>query len=182
MLAQRKKLGGFLPARRVKTKALNTPELSVFQSQLEGTEDREISTTMAYGRILGALLNEESLNNILCPFSPMKPGLLVWKDYFRQIGIYSPFGQCYQPEDSHLLMYYKEDSKGQLLQEGISEAGAMASWIAAGTSYTVNDLPMIPFYIYYSMFGYQRFGDLVWAAADAALTVFFWAALPAEPH
>ena len=166
LLAQRKKLGGFLPARRVKTKALNTPELSVFQSQLEGTDDREISTTMAYGRILGALLKEESIKQYIVPILADETRTFGMEGLFRQIGIYSPFGQRYQPEDSHLLMYYKEDSKGQLLQEGISEAGAMASWIAAATSYTVNDLPMIPFYIYYSMFGYQRFGDLVWAAAD----------------
>lgn len=167
LLSQRKKLGGFLPTRHVKSQPLTTPELAAFQSQLEGTEDREISTTMSYGRILGVLLKEEQIKRYIVPIFADETRTFGMEGLFRQIGIYAPSGQRYQPEDQHLLMHYREEVKGQLLQEGISEAGAMASWIAAGTSYMANELPMIPFYIYYSMFGYQRFGDLVWAAADS---------------
>lgn len=167
LLAQRQQLGGFLPSRQVKSQPLITPELSAFQAQLDSTEDRAISTTMAYGRILGVLLKDAQLKERIVPILADETRTFGMEGLFRQIGIYSPAGQLYQPEDKHLLMYYREDTKGQLLQEGISEAGAMCSWIAAGTSYMVNGLPMIPFYIYYSMFGYQRFGDLVWAAADS---------------
>jgi pyruvate dehydrogenase E1 component len=165
--AQRRKLGGYLPARQVESTPLKTPDLSAFQSQLEGTEDREISTTMAYGRILAILLKDEEIKQRIVPILADETRTFGMEGLFRQIGIYSPFGQQYQPEDKHLLMYYREETDGQLLQEGISEAGAMASWIAAATSYMTSGLPMIPFYIYYSMFGYQRFGDLVWAAADS---------------
>lgn len=164
---QRKKLGGYLPARQVESLPLKVPALSTFQSQLEGTGDREISTTMAYGRILGTLLKDANIKERLVPIVADETRTFGMEGLFRQVGIYSPWGQRYQPEDKHLLMYYHEDTSGQLLQEGISEAGAMSSWIAAGTSYMTSRLPMIPFYIYYSMFGYQRFGDLVWAAADS---------------
>jgi pyruvate dehydrogenase E1 component len=167
LLEQRQKLGGPLPARRVKSHPLKVPTLSEFHSQMTGTEDREISTTMAFGRILGVLLKIEDIKQRLTPILADEARTFGMEGLFRQIGIYSPFGQLYEPEDSHLLMSYKEDKKGQLLQEGISEAGAMSCWIAAATSYMTNDVPMIPFYIYYSMFGYQRFGDLVWAAADS---------------
>ncbi len=165
--AQRKKLGGPLPARHVESTPMKVPELSAFQSQFEGTADREISTTMAYGRILGILLKDENIKERIVPILADETRTFGLEGLFRQIGIYSPCEQKYQPEDKHLLMYYREDTTGQLLQEGISEAGAMSSWIAAGTSYMTNRVPMIPFYIYYSMFGYQRFGDLVWAAADS---------------
>jgi pyruvate dehydrogenase E1 component len=165
--AQRKKLGGYLPARHVESLPLKVPDLAVFQSQMEGSADREISTTMAYGRILGVLLKEEAIKERIVPILADETRTFGLEGLFRQIGIYSPCGQKYQPEDKHLLMYYREATNGQLLQEGISEAGAMCSWIAAGTSYMTNRLPTIPFYIYYSMFGYQRFGDLVWAAADS---------------
>lgn len=167
LLEQRKKLGGFLPARQVKSLPLITPPLSAFQSQLEGTAEREVSTTMSYGRILGILLKDEKIKQRIVPILADETRTFGMEGLFRQVGIYSPWGQRYQPEDKHLLMYYHEDTKGQLLQEGISEAGAMSSWIAAATSYMTHSLPMIPFYIYYSMFGYQRFGDLVWAAADS---------------
>jgi len=167
LLSQREKLGGLLPARHVKSLPLTIPPLFAFQSQLEGTADREVSTTMSYGRILGVLLKDEHIKERLVPILADETRTFGLEGLFRQVGIYSPWGQKYLPEDKHLLMYYHEDTKGQLLQQGISEAGAMASWIAAGTSYMVSGFPMIPFYIYYSMFGYQRFGDLVWAAADS---------------
>lgn len=167
LIAQRQKLGGFLPARHVKSHPLQAPALSEFRSQLEGSGDRDISTTMAFGRILGILLKVENFKQRIVPIVADETRTFGMEGLFRQIGIYSPFGQLYEPEDSHLLMFYKEDKKGQLLQEGISEAGAMSSWIAAATSYMANDLAMVPFYVYYSMFGYQRFGDLVWAAADS---------------
>jgi pyruvate dehydrogenase E1 component len=167
LLEQRRKLGGFLPSRRVIPHPLKAPALSEFRSQLIGTEDREISTTMALGRIFGVLLKVEDIKQRITPIIADEARTFGLEGLFRQIGIYSPVGQLYEPEDSHLLMFYKEDKKGQLLQEGISEAGAMSTWIAAATSYMTNDYPMIPFYIYYSMFGYQRFGDLVWAAADS---------------
>lgn len=165
--AQRKKLGGYLPARQVHSTPLKTPELSAFQSQLAGSDGREISTTMSFGRILSVLLKDEVIKQRIVPIVADETRTFGLEGFFRQIGIYSPWGQLYLPEDKHLLMYYHEDTKGQILEEGISEAGAMASWIAAGTAYMTTGLPMIPIYIYYSMFGYQRFGDLVWAAADS---------------
>lgn len=164
---QRKKLGGYLPSRHVSSNPLKTPKLADFQSQLEGTAEREISTTMSFGRILAVLLKDPNIKERIVPIVADETRTFGLEGFFRQIGIYSPWGQRYQPEDKHLLMYYHEDTKGQLLQEGISEAGAMSSWIAAATSYMTTGLPMIPLYIYYSMFGYQRFGDLVWAAADS---------------
>lgn len=165
--AQRKKLGGYLPARQVHSTPLKTPELSAFQSQLAGSDGREVSTTMSFGRILSVLLKDEVIKQRIVPIVADETRTFGLEGFFRQIGIYSPWGQLYLPEDKHLLMYYHEDTKGQILEEGISEAGAMASWIAAGTAYMTTGLPMIPIYIYYSMFGYQRFGDLVWAAADS---------------
>lgn len=165
--AQRKKLGGYLPARQVESLPLKTPDLAAFASQMEGTEDREISTTMAYGRILGVLLKDENIKDRIVPILADETRTFGLEGLFRQIGIYSPCAQKYQPEDKHLLMYYREETSGQLLQEGISEAGAMCSWIAAATSYANNRTVMIPFYIYYSMFGYQRFGDFVWSAGDS---------------
>ncbi|MBS0350456.1 MAG: pyruvate dehydrogenase (acetyl-transferring), homodimeric type [Proteobacteria bacterium] len=163
----RRKLNGFLPARETPSLPLTVPELSAFNSQFEGTEDRAISTTMAYGRILAILLKDSNIKDRIVPILADETRTFGLEGLFRQIGIYSPVGQKYLPEDKHLLMYYREETNGQLLQEGISEAGAMSSWIAAATSYTTNRFPMIPFYIYYSMFGFQRFGDLVWAAADS---------------
>lgn len=165
--ARRKALSGFLPARFTDCEKLKIPALAEFQSQLEDSGDREFSSTMAFVRILGILLKDEHTKNAVVPIVADESRTFGMEGLFRQIGIYSSSGQQYQPEDKKQLMYYREDQKGQLLQEGISEAGAMASWIAAATSYSTNQLPMIPFYIYYSMFGYQRFGDLVWAAGDA---------------
>lgn len=164
---QRQKLGGSLPARQFTPQSINVPELSVFQMHLDGTGDREISSTMAFVRILGSLLKDKTLGPHVVPIVADESRTFGMEGLFRQVGIYAPEGQKYQPEDKKQLMYYREESSGQLLQEGISEAGAMSSWIAAATSYANSNVPMMPFYIYYSMFGYQRFGDLVWAAGDA---------------
>ncbi len=164
--AQRKALGGYLPARHVDYAAPVIPPLNVFAAQLEGSGERKISTTMVYVRILSTLLKDKEIKKHIVPIVADESRTFGMEGLFRQIGINSPFGQLYEPEDKHLMMYYRQDKKGQLLQEGLSEAGAMSSWLAAATSYAVSGLPMIPFYIYYSMFGYQRVGDFVWAAGD----------------
>jgi pyruvate dehydrogenase E1 component len=160
-------LGGHLPTRRRKAASLDAPPLSAFQSQLDGTGEREISTTMAFVRILAALLRDKQLGRHIVPIIPDESRTFGMEGMFRQVGIYSPVGQLYQPQDSEQLMFYKEDVTGQILEEGITEAGSISSFIAAGTSYSTHEVPMIPFYIYYSMFGYQRVGDLVWAAGDS---------------
>jgi pyruvate dehydrogenase E1 component len=143
------------------------PELSAFAAQLKSTGDREISTTMAFVRILTTLLRDKAIGKHVVPIVPDESRTFGMEGLFRQFGIFSQVGQLYQPEDAKQLMYYKESRNGQMLQEGINEAGAMSSWIAAATSYSVSDVPMIPFYIYYSMFGFQRVGDLAWAAGDS---------------
>jgi len=163
----REKLGGALPVRRSKSTSLTVPPLDTFKSQLEGTGEREISTTMAFVRILAALLRDKELGRHVVPVVPDESRTFGMEGLFRQVGIYSPFGQRYSPQDSEQLMFYKEDKHGQILEEGITEAGSISSFIAAGTSYSAHDVPMVPFYIYYSMFGYQRVGDLVWAAGDS---------------
>jgi pyruvate dehydrogenase E1 component len=164
---RREALGGYLPARRRTSAALPVPALSAFDTQLKGTGDREISTTMAFVRILTSLLRDKQIGPRVVPIVPDESRTFGMEGLFRQFGIFSQVGQLYQPEDANQLMYYKEDRKGQMLQEGINEAGAASSWIAAATSYSTNDTPMIPFYIYYSMFGFQRIGDLTWAAGDS---------------
>jgi pyruvate dehydrogenase E1 component len=165
---RREALGGSLPVRRREaSQRLPVPDLEIFGSQLEGTGDREISTTMAFVRVLAALLRDKELGRHIVPIVPDESRTFGMEGLFRQVGIYSPFGQRYQPQDSEQLMFYKEDEHGQILEEGITEAGSISSFIAAGTSYSVHGIPMIPFYIYYSMFGYQRVGDLVWAAGDS---------------
>lgn len=163
---QRKSLGGYLPTRVVSEEKLAIPELSEFHALLESTADREVSTTMAFVRFLAVLLKVEAIKDRVVPILADESRTFGMEGLFRQIGIYSPFGQRYEPEDRKSLLYYREDQHGQLLQEGISESGAMCSWIAAANSYASNQLTMIPFYIYYSMFGFQRFGDLAWAAGD----------------
>lgn len=168
LLAHREKLGGFLPARRsMSAPLLKLPPLSIFKSQLEGSGEREISTTMSFVRILSALVRDKALKNIIVPIIPDESRTFGMEGMFRQLGIYSPKGQLYEPVDSEQLMFYREDKNGQVLQEGINEAGAMSSWIAAGTSYSNHDIYTIPFYILYSMFGFQRIGDLCWAAGDS---------------
>jgi pyruvate dehydrogenase E1 component len=164
----RRALGGYLPARRrTSTESLEIPPLSAFDSQLKGSGEREISTTMAFVRVLTTLLRDKQIGKRVVPIVPDESRTFGMENLFRQFGIFSQVGQLYQPEDANQLLFYKEDKSGQLLQEGINEAGAMASWIAAATSYSVSDTPMIPFFIYYSMFGFQRFGDLAWAAGDS---------------
>jgi pyruvate dehydrogenase E1 component len=165
--ARREALGGYLPVRRQRSTPLPVPELSAFQAQLGGSGDREISTTMAFVRILNTLLRDKQIGSRVVPIVPDESRTFGMEGMFRQFGIFSQVGQPYQPEAANQLMYYREDQKGQVLQEGINEPGAMASWIAAATSYSTNDCPMIPFYIYYSMFGFQRVGDLAWAAGDS---------------
>ncbi len=162
----RERLGGSLPVRRRRAETLEVPALQTFKGQLEGTGEREISTTMAFVRILAALLRDKRIGRRVVPIIPDESRTFGMEGLFRQIGIYSPVGQLYQPQDSEQLMFYKEDQHGQILEEGITEAGSISSFIAAGSSYSTHGEPMVPFYIYYSMFGYQRVGDLVWAAAD----------------
>ena len=164
---RRAALGGPIPVRRQRSESLPVPELSAFGAQLAGTGEREISTTMAFVRILNSLLRDKQIGKRVVPIVPDESRTFGMEGMFRQFGIWSQVGQLYQPEDANQLMFYKEDRTGQLLQEGITEPGAMASWIATATSYSNSDCPMIPFYIYYSMFGFQRVGDLAWAAGDS---------------
>lgn len=168
LLEHRTALGGFLPVRKKSTKPpFKVPALSLFDSQLQGTGEREISTTMAFVRILSALTRDKTLKDLIIPIIPDESRTFGMEGMFRQLGIYSPHGQLYEPVDSDQLMFYREDKTGQVLQEGINEAGAMSSWIAAGTAHSNHALCTIPFYILYSMFGFQRIGDLCWAAGDS---------------
>ena len=166
--ARRKALGGYLPQRRVKAdEQLAVPPLEAFKAVLDPTvEGREISTTQAYVRFLTALLRDKDLGSRVVPILVDEARTFGMEGLFRQIGIYNPDGQLYTPQDKDQVSYYKEDKAGQILQEGINEAGGMASWIAAATSYSTNNRIMVPFYVYYSMFGFQRIGDLAWAAGD----------------
>lgn len=163
---QRETLGGYLPFRSTEVPALKIPPLSDFSSVTHGLGDREISSTMAFVRILSILLKNKDLSSRIVPIVPDECRTFGMEGLFRQIGIYSPVGQLYTPVDREQVMYYREAKDGQILEEGINEAGAFCSWIAAATSYSSNKLAMIPFYIYYSMFGFQRIGDLAWAAGD----------------
>jgi pyruvate dehydrogenase E1 component len=163
---RRQQLGGPLPQRRQKSTSLEVPPLSAFAAQLGSTEEREISTTMAFVRILNTLLRDKAIGKFVVPIVPDESRTFGMEGMFRQLGIFSQVGQLYKPQDADQLMFYREDKSGQMLQEGINEAGAMSSWIAAATSYSTNNVPMIPFYIFYSMFGLQRVGDLAWAAGD----------------
>ena len=142
------------------------PPLAAFERLLKGTEDREISTTMAFVQLLQLLLRDKKIGRRIVPIVPDESRTFGMEGLFRQLGIWSQVGQLYTPEDAEQLMFYREDKNGQILQEGINEAGAMCDWIAAATSYSVHGVPMIPFYIFYSMFGFQRVGDLAWAAGD----------------
>jgi pyruvate dehydrogenase E1 component len=164
---RRKALNGSLPQRRRTSQPLEVPPLSAFDSQLKSTGEREISTTMSFVRILSALVRDRNIGNRVVPIVPDESRTFGMEGMFRQLGIFSQVGQLYKPEDSGQLMFYREYQHGQIIQEGITEAGAMSSWIAAATSYSTHNLPMIPFYIFYSMFGFQRVGDLAWAAGDS---------------
>jgi len=163
---KREALGGSLPARHTDAPILEVPGLESFKALLEGSGDREISTTMAFVRLLSLLVKDKKIGEYVVPIIPDEARTFGMEGMFRQLGIYSSVGQLYQPMDADQVMYYREDQKGQVLQEGINESGAMSSWIAAATSYSNHGISMIPFYIYYSMFGFQRVGDLAWAAGD----------------
>ncbi len=158
---------GVVPQRRRKSNALAVPEATAFEAQMAGTGDREISTTMAFVRMLNTIVRDQTIGARVVPIVADESRTFGMEGMFRQLGIYSSVGQLYHPQDAEQLMWYREDKLGQILQEGINEAGAFSSWIAAGTSYSNHDLPMIPFYIFYSMFGFQRIGDLAWAAGDS---------------
>ena len=163
---KRASFGGYLPTRRKEAPPLAIPPLEAFQPVLEGTGEREISTTMAFVRLLTILLKDKTIGKNVVPIVPDEARTFGMEGLFRQIGIYSSVGQLYTPQDAETLMSYREDKKGQMIEEGINEAGGLASWIAAGTAYSNHGVNMMPFYIYYSMFGFQRVGDFIWAAGD----------------
>jgi pyruvate dehydrogenase E1 component len=162
----RKKLDGYLPARRTDSASLKTPSEELFEEFYKGTEGRAVSTTMAYVRVLSKLLRDEKIGKFVVPIIPDEARTFGMEGLFLQVGIYSHVGQLYEPVDSESLMYYKEAKDGQILEEGINEAGSISSFIAAGTAYATHNINTIPFYTYYSMFGPQRVGDLVWASGD----------------
>ena len=164
---RREAMGGSIPSRRRHGNALKVPPLSVFNNLLSGSAEREISTTMAFVRILSTLVRDKELGKFIVPIVPDEARTFGMEGMFRQLGIYASAGQLYEPEDSEQVMFYKEQKNGQILEEGITEAGAFSSWIAAATSYSVSGVQMIPFYIFYSMFGFQRICDLAWAAGDS---------------
>ncbi len=166
MQDRRKQLGGYTPARKPTAEPLKPLDPALFQEFDKGTEGREVSTTMVFVRILAKLLRDKEVGKLIVPIIPDEARTFGMEALFRQVGIYSSVGQLYEPVDMDTLLYYKEAKNGQILEEGITEAGAMCSFIAAGTSYANHGINTIPFYIYYSMFGFQRIGDLIWAAAD----------------
>ncbi len=174
--ARREKLGGYLPMRSTKSESLATPDAASFAKFALEANGKEMSSTVAYVRMVGALLKDPVLGKRIVPIIADEARTFGMADLFRQIGIYSPIGQLYQPEDQHQLSYYKESTDGQILEEGINEAGALASWVAAATSYSAHGQPMLPMYIYYSMFGFQRVGDEIWAAADSRSRGFLFGA------
>ena len=163
---RRKSLGGYLPTRRRTSESLQIPALDIFKTQLEGTGERKASTTMAFVRILTTLMRNKVIGKNIVPIVPDEARTFGMEGLFRQVGIYSSKGQLYTPQDADQFMYYREDKKGQILEEGINEAGAFCSWLASGTSYSNHNIQTIPFYIYYSMFGFQRIGDFIWAGGD----------------
>ncbi len=165
--ARRKALGGYVPTRTQKAEPLPVPELSTFSKLLGGTGEREQSSTMVFVNMLAQLLRDKEFGKHIVPIVADEARTFGMQSLFRQIGIYSPFGQLYEPEDKSELLYYREATNGQILQEGITEAGAISSWLAAATSYSAHGVPMLPFYVFYSCFGFQRVGDLVWAAGDS---------------
>ena len=167
MNRRRESLGGPLPARKSEFESMNIPDLNIFDKQLASSGKREISTTMAFVRVLSTLIKDKNIGKNVVPIVPDEARTFGMEGMFRQLGIYTSVGQQYVPHDHEQIMYYKEDKKGVILEEGINEAGAMSAWLALATSYSTNSFPMIPFYIFYSMFGFQRTGDLAWAAGDS---------------
>ncbi len=174
--ARREKLGGYLPARDARCEPVATPAAPAFAKFALEAAGKEMSTTVADVRMVGQLLKDPALGKRIVPIIADEARTFGMADLFRQIGIYSPIGQLYEPEDQAQLSYYKEAVEGQILEEGINEAGALASWTAAATSYSAHGVPMLPMYIYYSMFGFQRVGDLIWAAADSRARGFLFGA------
>jgi len=172
MRKRREELGGPVPARQNEFDALNVPTIDAFKKLLESTGERKISSTMAFVRALGILVKDKQIGKRIVPIVPDEARTFGMEGMFRQLGIYSSGGQCYVPHDRDQIMYYKEDKEGQILEEGINEAGAMAAWTALATAYSNYDCAMVPFYVYYSMFGHQRIGDLVWAAGDSQVRGF----------
>ena len=163
---RRQALGGFVPQRRTQVQVLTTPKLTALETHLQGSGEREMSSTMAFVRILSGLLRDKNIAPYIVPLVPDEARTFGMEGLFRQLGIYTSQGQKYTPEDADQVMYYREDIKGQIIECGINEIGAISAWTAAGTSASVSDRPMIPFYVFYSMFGFQRTGDFCWAAAD----------------
>lgn len=163
---RRSALGGEMPGRKMDFESLKIPSIDAFENVTGGSGDREISTTMAFVRFLSALIKDETLGNLVVPIVPDEARTFGMEGMFRQLGIYSSIGQLYEPTDTGQIMYYREDQDGQVMEEGINEGGAFAAWLAAATSYSNNGVTLIPFYIYYSMFGFQRVGDLCWAAGN----------------
>ncbi len=166
LMERRQALGGFIPVRRTKSSVLVTPKKDTFVEFYEGTKDREVSTTMVFVRILSKLLRDSKIGKLIVPIVPDEARTFGMEALFRQVGIYSHVGQLYQPVDSENLLYYREAKDGQIFEEGITESGSMSSFIAAGTAYANHGINTIPFFIFYSMFGLQRVGDLIWAGAD----------------
>ena len=167
MTKKREDLGGFIPARRRKTKPLRIPKLEIFSKVTDSSGTKKLSTTMAFVRILNILVRDKKIGKYIVPIVPDEARTFGMEGMFRQLGIYSSIGQLYEPQDSKQVMFYKEQKDGQILEEGINEAGSFSSWIAAATTYSNSNIQMIPFYIFYSMFGFQRTGDLAWAAGDS---------------
>ena len=167
MKKARESLGGAVPQRRKETYKLGLPAQKIFDDQTKGSGEREISTTMAFVRLLNSLCKDKEIGERVVPIVPDEARTFGMEGMFRQLGIYSSAGQLYDPADSHQVMFYREDKEGQMLEEGITESGSFSAWLAAATSYSVSNYPLIPFYIYYSMFGFQRVGDLCWAAGDS---------------
>lgn len=166
LMERRRSLGGSFPVRNQASPPLNVPRLDAFKPLLEGSGDRDMSTTMGFVRLLTLLTRDKQIGRHVVPIVPDEARTFGMEGMFRQLGIYSSVGQLYEPQDKDQVMFYKEDKSGQILEEGINEAGAIAEWIAAATSYSSNGVSMIPFYVYYSMFGFQRVGDFAWAAGD----------------
>src|SRR5712692_9916167 len=166
MQERRKQLGGYLPERKVRSKPIKAVSESHFEEFYKGTEGREASTTMVFVRLLAKLLRDPEIGKLIVPIIPDEARTFGMEALFRQVGIYSSVGQLYEPVDMDTLLYYKEAKNGQILEEGITEAGSISSLIAAGTAYSNHGINTIPFFIYYSMFGFQRIGDLIWAAGD----------------
>jgi pyruvate dehydrogenase E1 component len=163
---RREKLGGYIPSRQVTVRPIKTPPEEIFEEFYKGTEGREVSTTMVFVRMLAKLLKDKEIGKLIVPIVPDEARTFGMEALFRSVGIYSHVGQLYEPVDKESLLYYKEAKDGQILEEGITEAGSMSSFIAAGTAYATHGINIIPFFIYYSMFGFQRIGDLIWAAGD----------------